>query len=436
MTTVSLPLQHQRYLASPCTNSIAVSNISEKTRELLIELDNLIKFYSKRYAILEDSTKLELSILSQFLYKNHNRFRNDKAHKFLKMIEKSCKRFWNELLLGQEVIKFYGVYPVLMDIKNKDKVYLPTNEMLRYLLARLYGGAHLLWKIVIYSKKAGELCVQRIKLGHFWNIGLNNLSCVSRIWALSISSLVLVEKAYKSLILLLPIFPTNSNTPSNLCDNEFPMNIAQVITQENCSTFLDKFKNLINNDQLPEFVNDMSISKSVVSQIQFGLSVDTGKVICRAEDVENPPIATKESNGSVLIADETTKELNVHNCETSKELHLPFSRKKWKKLHDSISNHTKNIETLQFFVGEETKIRKTSRSTALTKLLERDQWKLVRNELNILITKYATIEAKTKKLKVLEKSKTLLLCWMMYPKLKGMKPNNWKAIVAHFEKDV
>ena len=69
-------------------------------------------------------------------------------------------------------------------------------------------------------------------------------------------------------------------------------------------------------------------------------------------------------------------------------------------------------------------------------MLDRDQWKLVRNELNILITKYATIEAKTKKLKVLEKSKTLLLCWMMYPKLKGMKPNNWKAIVAHFEKDV
>ena len=437
MNLVSLPIQHQRYLAPPCNNSIVVTNLSAKTRDLLCELEKFMKFFSRRYAILEENVTAELSVLSQFLYKNHNRFRNDKAQKFLKMIQKSCARFWSELSLGQELTKFYGVYPVLLDIKNKDKLYLPTKEMLRFILARFYGGANLLWKIVMYCQHAGELCVGRIKLGHFWNIGLNNLSCVSRLWSLTISTLILVEKIYQSLVLLLPVFPANTNMPTKLCDNDFPVNIAQVITQEDCSSFLEKFKKFVNIGHLPKFIHDSASTNDVVGQIEFGLTVDAGKVICRSEDAGNPLCPPTENQDDDKDFDGKSNPLEIHaDNKLVEKMEFPCSAKKWKRLNVSISNHTKDIKALQSFVNEENKIRKTSRTNALTKMLGQDQWKALRNDLNILLTKYATYDDNAKQIKTLRKSKNLILCWLLYPQLKGMKPKNWKNIVSHFASDV
>jgi len=435
MTSVSLPIQHQRYLPSPCNNSLAVTNINAKTRKLLIDLGKFLSLFSKRYGVLEESSKIELSVLSKFLYKNHNRFRNDKAHKFLKMMQKCCDRFWNELSLGQEVTKFYGVYPITMDIQNKDKVYLPTKEMLKYLLARLYGGANLLWKIITYSHHAGELCVQRIKLGHFWNIGLNNLSCISRIWALTISSIILVENAYKNLILLLPVFPAHSRGLPVESD-ELPLNIAEVISQNDCISFMEKFNKFVNIDKLPEFVHDLKMSEVVVGQIEKGLSIDAGTIICRSENIANSQ-STELSTDSQQSPVTTSNTLEIQDSnEILEGKSLPCSYKKWKKLNSLISSYTKNVEALQSFVLEENKLRKTSRATSLTKMLGQDQWKALRNKLNILIDTCTSGDVKKKSIKILGKSKNLLLCWILYPNLKGMKPANWKQIEAHFEKEI
>lgn len=429
----SIPLQHQRYLSPPSTNSLALENLNLKTKEVLLELPKFMKFFATRYNLIEGNLNVELSILSQFLYKNHNRFRNDKCHRFLKLIQKSANRFFNELKLDKEVLKFSGVFPIPLDIKNKNKIYLPTKQMLEFILVRLYGGGNLLWKLIAHCQNAGELCVQRLKLGHFWNIGLNNLSCVSRLWALSISMLVLVEKAYQCFLLLLPILPaSNVKWQAMECHYEFPQNIAQVILGENCKSFDDKFKNIV-NDNIPDFVK--CLATPVNSNVPFNLSLltDTGEIINREGLEDNLTDSTSLIDTSLMIPnDESKVEVLKSNYKTEK-LDIPCSRTKWTKLYGKISNHTANSQNLHLLVQEENMIRKTSRNTALTKSLGQYQWKALRNDLNGFIDKFKNVkEDKKLENKLLRKCKNLLMCWILYPHLKGMKPKNWKEICDYF----
>lgn len=434
MTTV--PLQHQRYLSPPCTNSLPLENINIKDKDVLSKMPMFMSFFATRYDLIKSNIEVELSILSQFLYKNHNRFRNDKCHRYLKLIQKTTHRFLKDLTLDKEVLNFSGVFPIPMDIKNKNKIYLPTKQMLQFILMRLYGGANLLWKLIIYCQNAGELCVQRLKLGHFWNIGLNNLSCVSRLWALSTSMLILVEKAYQCFLLLLPMLPvSNVKWLGTECNNDFPSNIAQVILGEDCENFDAKFKNV--SDNLPEFVKSLAATSKDNDLFDLRLSADVGEIILRDGLDEN------EIPGSTLLLATNSKmpigesKIEVPECNPEiLQLDMPCSHSKWKKLNARISNHTKHPKHLKCFVQEENQIRKTSRNTALTKLLGQDQWKALRNDLNACIDKLKyTKEDKEQNSKILRKSRNLLICWILYPQLKGMKPVNWDQICDKFSKN-
>ena len=438
MNSFSLPLQHNRYLSSPCTNSLAVENISVNNKHLLLELEKFMKFFATRYKLLNGNAKVELAILSQFLYKNHNRFRNDKCQRFLKLIKKSSDRFLDELNLDKEVSKFSGVFPIPIDIKNKEKLYLPTKEMLEYILVRLYGGANLLWKMIVYCQKAGELSVQRIKLGHFWNIALNNLSCVSRLWGLSISMLVLVEKAYDCFLLLIPLLPTNTSSIRVQDNCEFTKNIAQEITEDKCESFLQRFKNVVNNDTLPKFVSILANPIAVKQQIEFGMSMDTGEVISREDLLNVSSTATTPSPALVSNSTIPANDSIIHPPQPndhSKELHIPCSRKKWSKLNEKVSNCTRNSHALRLFVQDENKLRKTCRNTAFTKILGQEQWKVLRNDINDCLDKLANAGKNTKK-ENFKRSKNLLMCWMLYPRLEGVKPINWKEICAYFSNNI
>ena len=61
-------------------------------------------------------------------------------------------------------------------------LYLPTLEMLHFVMSRLRGGFLLLEKIAVYCRLGGEKQMDRIRLGHFWNVALGNIAVASRIW--------------------------------------------------------------------------------------------------------------------------------------------------------------------------------------------------------------------------------------------------------------
>merc|ERR1719510_2271071 len=304
--------------------------------------------------------------------------------------------------------------------------------MLEFVLVRLYGGAHLLWKMIVYCQNAGGLCVQRIKLGHFWNIGLNNLSCVSRLWTLWISMLVLVEKTYKCFNCLLPVMPVSQLKWLAIdCNYKFPQNIAKEILDDESAeeSFFDKFKNIVTSNNFPEFVTNLADPTIVKNQITLGLSIDVGEVINREDLLDDIAMDKPESITNFTKLAENSKVDTVSENKESNlnELNIPCSNKKWEKLNCKSSLHTKNSSNLELFVQEENKLRKTNRNMALTKTLVQDEWKMLRGELNDYIAKIHDLKKnKKREAKLLRKSKTLLMCWVLYPNLKGRKPDEWK----------
>ena len=108
----------------------------------------------------------ELKLLNTVLYKNHNRFRNDKGYKTLRMLEKSVQK-----LLGSNVKSitddFLGFIP---DSPIQSNLHLPTAAMCQYAALQYYNLAALLQKIEILSRKSGLLSMQRLNLGHFWGV--------------------------------------------------------------------------------------------------------------------------------------------------------------------------------------------------------------------------------------------------------------------------
>ena len=425
MTSPKLPLHHQRYPSRPCTNSLPSENADLKTRDLILEQAKLMNFFVKRYNVIFSNAKVELAVLSQFLYKNHNRFRNDKCQKTLKMIEKTANRFFQELSLDKECSKFSEIFPIAMDIKHKETLYLPTSQMLDFILARFYGGAHLLWKLIVYCQNGGEQAIQRIKLGHFWNIGLNNISCVSRLWALSISLLVLVEMVYRQFLRLLPILP-DPNSLHKRSNVDHPKNIAKVILQEDCESFYQKFKQIVKNDSFPVFIEDLEYS-NVKTIVHDSLCVDVGKIVSRDSMSHTNDISSLELPSQIQGIQST----NISKSTQSDD--IPFSDKRLSLMDKKIGRHTKTSHNLSMFVEEENKLRKTNRKASLTKILRHDQWKALRKDLkNVLENLPTANNDKIKEGKLLEKCKNMIIGWILYPNRNGILPDSMKEVDGYF----
>lgn len=228
--------------------------------------------------------------------------------------------------------------------------------------------------------------------------------------------------------------------PANKCSTEsqnnsaLPKNIAQEITEYKCMSFLQNFKNVVNNDNLPKFVSILGNPLEVQQQLDLGLLIDTGEVVNREVLVEASATSTTNSKdlSNATIPDNDHIQLPTNN-DPSKKFDIPCSRKKWSKLDEKISSSTRNSHALRLFVQDENNLRKTSRNTSFTKILVQAQWKNLRNSLNDCLDKLSDVgKDKKQENKLLKRSKTLLMCWMLYPRLEGVKPINWKEICAYF----
>jgi hypothetical protein len=81
------------------------------------------------------------------------------------------------------------------------------------------------------------------------------------------------------------------------------------------------------------------------------------------------------------------------------------------------------------FAKEETKSRKTSRKECLTKKLDQSQWKEFRMHLE---THCSAGKSKKKGKKLMETLREYVLSWILYPELKGEKPNEWNRVLQEF----
>lgn len=102
---------------------------------------------------------------------------------------------------------------------------------------------------------------------------------------------------------------------------------------------------------------------------------------------------------------------------------MPCSRKHWKQLCGKVGVWKCSADVANF-AEEETRQRKASRKTALTKKLDQRQWKELRAHLK---TAAAGDKLKPKRLRNL---KEMAKAWILYPSMNGKYPEQWNGILA------
>ena len=339
--------QHPR----PINTTIACPDVSVDELRTVITSRTVVRSNSARiseyFKVLEEETQL----LKTVLYKNHNRFRNDKGYKTLRMLEKSTVR----CLQSDCLTVLTGLLELLPSSPHVSDLRLPTLPMLHHAQLRLYQLTAGVSRVESLARRCGLLSVQRLNLGHFWGTAAVNLGLVSRVWVVSRSVLAHLHSAYSHLGIISSPLPGDSPTQYQL-----PADLSE-------------FCQHIDTDLM------MKNNKPVMIEEAAFVSVDDFLDICEpvrrtdakrdANVVENPVKKNKESentdNNSMIKASKTKIETEqVNEAEASKD----------------VLSDIHSIEELKNFLNQESKSRKIARKTSFTRVLSQEEWKSLKND--------------------------------------------------------
>lgn len=122
----------------------------------------------------------EAALLSRVIYRVKMKLRSAKD---LKAVEKVNRAVLNYLQI--DIARVLRTFLNLLPQQYKaGKTYLPTKNMLHYVLVRLQGLSKLLIRITESCKIACDHSLQRIRLAHCWNMALILLGVLSRIFVI------------------------------------------------------------------------------------------------------------------------------------------------------------------------------------------------------------------------------------------------------------
>lgn len=120
----------------------------------------------------------EGALLSRFVYKYENKFRNDIGYRYIRKSYSSLRKY-KEINLLKDVENFTAVLP------GEDDEFAPTRQMLEYVLSRIITFSKLMVRIYISSKQAAIFYMDRVKRGESHWMSLIPYALVSRIWSMS-----------------------------------------------------------------------------------------------------------------------------------------------------------------------------------------------------------------------------------------------------------
>ena len=106
---------------------------------------------------------------------------------------------------------------------------------------------------------------------------------------------------------------------------------------------------------------------------------------------------------------------------------MPCPAKQYQRLTGEMKKLV-NVKKISSFLIEETQSRKVNRKKSLTKKLDQSDWRELREEVRKQIEK-TSLELNVKELK------NKITFWILYPKLKGQKPEKWSQVLSLFMKN-
>jgi len=314
-----------------------------------------------------DILSSEFKLFSHILYKNHNRFRNDKGYKDLRMLEKSLKKFLNHKF-SNNIVNFLGFIPDF----SASKTYLPTYAMGLHTQLQLYGAGAFLHRIEMLSRNSALLDVQRLNLGHFWGVSAQNLAVVGRIWIVCRHMLLGVQLCYKGIVRLLDDIPGDSSSSTKMPEDLFafmPEDLVEQVKLVETDIIEQESKTEVNRETVT--VDDfLDIGEPVKRE------VETSSYI--GEEIKRPNVESKIN----LVA--LNKRRKIESSSS------PYDSDKYdKSVSKDVLSELHSFEQLKDFLESETEARKVQRKNCFTRKLNQSEWKLLKKEVlsNFIATK-------------------------------------------------
>ncbi|ERL89426.1 uncharacterized protein LOC109541782 [Dendroctonus ponderosae] len=162
---------NQRDLPQPPISSFKATN-----RDL--DLNKLRNALNEGIKELQDNMllKSEWGILSRILYRMKMKFRSSKDFKLLEKINRCLTLYFrpNMVLHLKNILE-------LVPAQYDNDTYLPTKNMLCYILVRLQGLAKLMATTFETATRAADQLNSRCRIGHFWKLFVILFAVVSRL---------------------------------------------------------------------------------------------------------------------------------------------------------------------------------------------------------------------------------------------------------------
>jgi len=287
----------------------------------------------------------EGNLLSQVLYKIHNRFHNDPGYRDLRMLEKSVKKL---LGLGflRSLITFLSYLP-----SSPSSSQLPTSLMARHASLQLYGAAALLDRVTTLCRLSGVSAFQRISLGHFWGVAAHQLGMVGRLWSLTRHMILSIHEAFSPLRLLVTLLPGEQ--------------IGKPLP-ETLEAFLPEDDNTSKYRIGPE---DFKIS-AMQDHISVDSFLDLGVPVQRTK-VEKLGVETMDSSQNCKQEKLPVKQA-IEACVGGKVEDRKTKTDAFSDLH--------SLDQLRAFLKQETRMRKVAKKTCITAKLKQEIWKELKAE--------------------------------------------------------
>ncbi|CAH2234398.1 jg21202 [Pararge aegeria aegeria] len=362
------PWNDKSVLPPPINTSPCQINFSIK--ELKSGCNTIIRVLSKQSPLHKES-----AIFSRFLYKFDKKFRNDIGYRNFKKVYTALRKYLSLTLL-KDVQNFIDVLPA----NNEVKPYLPTRQMLQYILVKIVTFSKLMYRITVCSKQAAIFYLNRIKLGESHWMCLMPYALLCRIWSMVLVLLqhscnwynqlypFLKHLPYKGLDFLpkeyqLPvdleewINLKNINQAGRLeWSQKLNVNVESVIMVEDEEG--DVSENLL------KYVNNINKNKDSDDETEI-------QIVLPKQDVQSEIVSNEKYDEGVAISRETFKTMmNLPSTVTNPAV------SKIKENH-AIENVT-NRDSLLKFIENEEEFRNKSNDISLTGHLSFMQWQALK----------------------------------------------------------
>ncbi|KAL4702685.1 hypothetical protein ACJJTC_018694 [Scirpophaga incertulas] len=339
----------------------------EDIEDLSYACNSIIKVLSNQLPLHNES-----ALLSRFIYKFDKKFRNDIGYRIMKKVNTALRKYL-QLNLIKDVKSFIAVVP-----SSNTDIYLPTLQMLQFILLRIITFSKIMIRICTSSKQAAIYYMDRVQRGESHWMSLMPFALLSRIWSLS---LVLAQN---SCSWYLNLYPYLNKLQVNGVEFlplhfKFPSDLGIFLDIQN----IDKFGRL----QWSVIKKKINVKVDFAEDYDFDLDsiLEYVKEVNKDDTVRQNELGTEKK---ITLIKPT--ELVVGHNDLS-DLGQSVPREYFKTFFNQVDKQDNNSHsvlmvtdksTLNLFIDNEEKFRIENSSKSLTRHLSFMQWHSLKTNLS------------------------------------------------------